>query len=764
MKRHSVVTSLYAQYLRKLLNTALTYAVMVLFVLFAVLQFCIGQQFFTQTGNADLHHFFSAIPYSCIICIPALAAVLSFKNRELCTPVTATVIAFAKWAALVTIFIFCTALTIVVPITVHSFGDVESAPLLCSYFGICCYLFASSALAVFITTLTKNEGGSFIITAVILAVMNSAHLVPVYVSLPKPIASVLRTLSFAWHFDAAGKGIIDTRDILFYFVTTVCFIFAAGYAIEVKRGRKWFTTQNVLYALAAVLLLLNNTTIYRRIDTTANKRFSITPYSVQLLSEVDEHLEVTYFQSGAIKELYPQVSDVREYLGEYCSQNKQLSLTVIDPSKNDGAVDRLSKYGIYAQQIQTAGRDRTSYTAVYSAIVISYLDKTEIIPFVLDTSTLEYDLTSRVAALVRGTKRTVQIAIGNELTLDGAYSYIKPWLESQGFTVVQSVLPSQTGTTQTLYPFTAYPQTPLLLIGTSQLTADDTESLEQFVLSGAKTFIATTPYEVDINGAWNTSAQNDKVARLLSAWGISFKKTLTADISNFRLTLTSDEDSSGKQRADTRTEAVNYPLWPVIRPQTNALNGMTTFWPCAIDLPEQPSDLQTALVPLLVTSDASWQLKPTEGRFETNPFIVQKVSEKNDEKGPFTIAVRLTGKCSGFYTTQTCDHADLIVMGDQYALSTMMLSYTAGANGDFRAFDFVTDQLLALEGQQAVLALKNRNYTSTALYKKSADDRIASRARWIAADCLIPASAILCLGICFALRRRRFNRKEEGAK
>ena len=60
----------------------------------------------------------------------------------------------------------------------------------------------------------------------------------------------------------------------------------------------------------------------------------------------------------------------------------------------------------------------------------------------MGTDTLEYDLGGRISALADEKVRIVQVACGNGLSPGEDYSYIIPWLESQGFSVLRTAFPS----------------------------------------------------------------------------------------------------------------------------------------------------------------------------------------------------------------------------------------------------------------------------------------------------------------------------------
>ena len=225
------------------------------------------------------------------------------------------------------------------------------------------------------------------------------------------------------------------------------------------------------------------------------------------------------------------------------------------------------------------------------------------------------------------------------------------------------------------------------------------------------------------------------------------------------LDMYSDTNSDGTIAADTKTEQVNYSLWPVLRPQTNALTGMTLFWPCAIDYAPSSTDNvgKQLYTPLLVTSKASWQYQKQSDKFVTNPFTIQNAKPVSAAAGPFTVAAKYEGELNGYYTTDKGVTRGIILFGDQYAFSTMMLNYTAGNTGDFRSLDFLTDSLISLQGQQAILSLKNRNYTDTSLYKVSLGQLLSLRVLILFITCFIPCILSLVCAFAVYIARKKYN-------
>ena len=297
-----------------------------------------------------------------------------------------------------------------------------------------------------------------------------------------------------------------------------------------------------------LMLFANSSRFYTRLDTTSDHSFSVSKFSKSLLDEVQEPLDITFYQSSSLRNLYPQTQDADDYLSEYAGYSNLITYRRLDPEK-DNLTETLSAYGIQGQPIQESGKN--SYSLVYSAIVISYLGQMETIPFVLSADTLEYDLDGRIQRLVREKTRIVQLVLGNGMTLEQDYSYLTPYLESQGFVVVQTYMPSLSYPEAGQMPFSLYQNVPLIVLGTAHFMPEDAEALVKFIQNGGKAFIATSPYTVDIKNDWSILPIDDYVVYRLQELGVYYRDTVTADISNFRITLYGDTDAEGNPAGNT---------------------------------------------------------------------------------------------------------------------------------------------------------------------------------------------------------------------
>lgn len=698
---HYVKQRLYAAFV-----SPLFYVTALIFTLFCSFQFFFMQNFFGGNGTTDLHYFFSAIPYISILVVPVLCIGTDGESIQN-LPFTSAFLIFSSGAA---VFIqFCAMLLplAAVPLCVNLFGAVDAGAAAASFILVIFYAAAAAACGVFFFSLLPTNTLAFVFTALVLALTNSVHLVSRFAATSSVVMKAVQALSFSWHFDRAAKGIVDSRDIVYFSAAAVLFYGLAVFFQERRRGKKYTPAQkrrHFLYAVIFVFACLDASVYFFRLDLTSSDRFTVSSYTKNLLSSADDNVYITYYRSSVLSSLYPQTRDVYDFLTELSSADKKVSVCSVFPDRTDAALSALEDYGITSQQIRTAGNNKTEFQNVYSAVVIEYAGKWEVIPFVLSCDTLEFDLAVRLERLLTGKKRAVNILCGNGRSLREDYSSVVPWLSSQGFICNEIYADGRTVSYQ-LEQNREYGGL-LLVLGSSGLSDEDCMAIETYLESGNRVLFAVSPYDADIENSWHiTESKNQRLVQMLSAFGTEFSPNLVSDLSCARITMESYENADGSAAASVRSLQLNYFQWVQLLPQPGAQHGITLFWPVPL-VPQSE-----CVSPVLFTSSASYETAPADDSpgslFETNPFVLSSAGynpQKNVQK-PFSVGVRAEGQVYGFYNAGIYD-VTYEVIPDQYFVHSLMLGYIGGMYGDYRNLDFLVNRLLRLNSEEELADLQ----------------------------------------------------------
>lgn len=208
--------------LRSFFDSPVAYIVVVAFLLVA------GWMFFSALflmGRADMRSFFAPSPFSpsmlLVILAPAMTMRLVAEERksgtiELLTtmPVHNYQVLLGKYLAVLGLLVSALLLTLAYAFSIGSLGNLDWGPVISGYFGI--FLFAGSLLAIGLlcSTLTSNQIVAFIVAFIIGAALYFVFWLQFFV--PQSMAVFFEYISVSSHLDNMARGVVDSRDVLYY--------------------------------------------------------------------------------------------------------------------------------------------------------------------------------------------------------------------------------------------------------------------------------------------------------------------------------------------------------------------------------------------------------------------------------------------------------------------------------------------------------------------------------------------------------------------
>ena len=217
------IWALFRKELKAYFNSPIAYVVMTVFLIMA-------GWFFTSdlflVGQATLRTFFEVSRLIFVFFVPAVTMRLLAEERasgslELLVtyPVTDIEIVLAKWLAAMTLLTITLGFTFVYFFTVVVLGNPDEGTVFGGYLGLLLMGGAGSALGLFTSSLTRNQVVAFVLAfAVLFALFMLDNLL---VFIPASIGAVVEYLSFGYHLDNLSRGVIDSRDLLYFISLTV---------------------------------------------------------------------------------------------------------------------------------------------------------------------------------------------------------------------------------------------------------------------------------------------------------------------------------------------------------------------------------------------------------------------------------------------------------------------------------------------------------------------------------------------------------------
>ena len=196
---------------------------------------------FYDADQADLRPFFVWHPWLFLFLIPSVAMRLWAEERRSGTleilftlPVTVGQAVVAKFLAAWVFIAIALGLTFPLVLTVAYLGNPDGGMIAAGYLGS--FLMAGAYLAVgsFSSALSRSQVIGFIIAVVLCLFFVLAGWPPVTNALsqwaPAAVVSFVSNLGFMPHYDAIQRGIIDTRDLIYY-ASFITFMLVANAAL-----------------------------------------------------------------------------------------------------------------------------------------------------------------------------------------------------------------------------------------------------------------------------------------------------------------------------------------------------------------------------------------------------------------------------------------------------------------------------------------------------------------------------------------------------
>ena len=190
--------------------------------------------------QAELRGFFQLLPLIFSFVIPAVTMRLFSEELNvgsyetlLTLPVTAADIILGKFFA-ATAFVAATLLpTLSYPVFISFLGDLDKGPVLGGYIGALCLGGAFCAGGLFASSLTRNQSVAFIIGMIIC--FSLATLDQMLFFFPGKMVAIISYLGAHNHFENIAKGIVDSRDIVYFLSVVFIALFATGLVMEEKK-------------------------------------------------------------------------------------------------------------------------------------------------------------------------------------------------------------------------------------------------------------------------------------------------------------------------------------------------------------------------------------------------------------------------------------------------------------------------------------------------------------------------------------------------
>lgn len=227
--------SIIVRELKSFFGSPIGYLVIAIFLLLNGLFLWIfnGEYNILNSGFADLSPFFTIAPWILIFLIPAVT-MRSFSDEKkqgtlellLTKPLSIWQIVNGKFLGAMLLIVIAIIPTFIYVYVISSLGmpegNIDMASTIGSYFGLLFLIAAYCSIGIFTSTLSENQIVAFILSVFLCFVFFFAF-EGLATYLPTA-ENFISSIGMDNHFKSMSRGVIDTRDVLYFISLTILFL------------------------------------------------------------------------------------------------------------------------------------------------------------------------------------------------------------------------------------------------------------------------------------------------------------------------------------------------------------------------------------------------------------------------------------------------------------------------------------------------------------------------------------------------------------
>lgn len=512
-----------------------------------------------DSGYASLDGLFSLAPWVYLFLVPAVTMRLFAEEKRLGTmevlltrPLSVMQIVLAKFLAGLLLVTISLLPTLIYFYSVYALGNpvgcIDVGSTWGSFLGLFFLAAIYVAVGVLASALTDNQIFAFILALFLSFIAYLGFDFVGSMQLPSAMQQTLLGLGINEHYNSISRGVVDSRDLVYFTSVVFLFLFLTSKIIHFHKVNLQKEIKSGAIVFAGVLFLnVLSGQLFFRLDLTAEKRYSITDVSKQLVQKLEKPVNITLYLDGELqpgfrklqKSIVEKISDYNAY------SSKLINLTIVDPYKISDAKRRdqlfteLAGKGLQPTNVRQNTDQGTISRLIFPGALISYGNKEFGVNLLKNNpnlhaevnlnnsiESLEYEFSSAFADLMSGEKQSVAFLTGQgELNDNEIHDMATSLSEKYNVFNVSS---------QELATNGAHIKTLIVANPTQKFTEADKFQVDQFVMNGGRVLWLVDPVSVSLDSLSNgymtvAFPQNLNLDDQLFRYGVRLNANLIQD-------------------------------------------------------------------------------------------------------------------------------------------------------------------------------------------------------------------------------------------
>lgn len=813
--------ALYKKELSSFFSSLTGYLTMIVFLVVTGLMLWVFKSGFNLLDYkyAGLDGLFLLGPFLYLFLIPAITMKMFAEEKRngtlellLTKPLSEMTIVTAKFLAGLTLVVVSLIPTVVYYWSVYRLGDpvgnIDTGSVVGSYIGLVFLGAAFVSIGLFASSVSNNQIVAFI-TAALLCAFCYLGFESLYQLMQGRFALLLRELGLEAHYESISRGVVDTRDVVYFVSVTLFFMFLTR---MVLRWRMTSSRKQNVWGMAAVLLVLlfvnvTSSYLFTRMDLTQEKRYTLSASTKEMLKELDEQvLFRVYLEGDDLPSEYRRFrNEIKDMLDQFRAYSRYVEYEFVNPNsmKTDEEKrqfnEMLIKKGLTPIPVTSEEDGVQKQQIVYPSMDVSYMGRETALQLqssgvsgrstdeVVNSSveSLEYNFVTAIHRLTRPVRAKVGFLLGHgelekidlfdiQMSLVEDYAVENVYLDKNIDALTGRVLDTRDSSVSVRNKFD------VVVIPKPLRTFSDQDLyiLDQYVMYGGKILWLVDALDADMDSLQN-KAQTfatrlpTNLDDLFFNYGVRVNPDLIMDYRCRGIPM---------MGSDNRMQLVPWYYFPTLVPNSSHpivrnLDVLKTDFVSSIDLID--NDIEKTV--LLTTSDHV-HIKNAPVNIQLSDAMIE-VNDQLFNRSALPVAVLLEGEFKSLYRgrlasafverneiayKEKCDKPTQMIVisdGDMIRNGTAMseqgrypfpLGYDRYTNVEFANKTFLLNAINYLAGDEGMINARPRSISIRRLDAAKVKEQ---RGAYQFANMFYPVLAVMVLAVSVLLVRRRYKKK-----
>jgi gliding-associated putative ABC transporter substrate-binding component GldG len=545
----------------------------------------------------------------------------------------------------------------------------------------------------------------------------------------------------------------------------------------------------------ALIIVLNfaGHFVFKRFDLTADKRYTLSQTSLNIVSEVKEPLYIDVFLEGEFPGEFKKLqTETQQLLEEFKAENPNIIFQFVNPleeeDQKEATLQSFIERGLTPVNVTVNDKGQQTQEIVFPWAVATCANRSVKVPLLknmMGASTaekvvssvqhLEYAFANAINTVAKAKQKKVVILNGNGELKD---RYIADFIKSVkdnyyiGPFTLDSVAKSPNETLKYLKKY----DLAVIAKPTEAFTEEEKQVLDQFIISGGKTLWLVDQVNMEMDSLYNETGSNLAFPRDLNLndmffkYGVRMRPDLIFDLQNTPIALATGEQGSA-------TQYTQYPWFfsPMIYPTSkNPIVSNLDGIKFEFASPMEPLKNDIKKTVLLQSSQAS-KIIGTPSQISLTMVSLRPDRKEFESKGNYPVALLLEGQFHSMYQNRVLPFKDatfqnkgknnkMIVISDGDVIKNQLdkngqpleLGYDKWTNNLYANKEFLMNCVNYLLDDNGLINIRSKEVDLPILDKEKVYDTYTlSQVITVA----VPIGILMLFGVVFTfLRKRKYSK------